>query len=171
MQESSLIGLAQAGDAAAFASLIDRHAVRAYRIAYIIAGNHHDAEDAVQEACLVAYRSLGTLRDEGSFAGWFGQIVANRARDLVRRHRASRQRDERLAVVESAASSDEAVELREIIGGLGEPHRTAIWLTYSGDLSSAEVARVMGRPPGTVRRILSEAYGKLRQMLGGVAHG
>lgn len=121
MHDSSLIARAQAGDAAAFAALIDRHALRAYRIAYIVAGNHHDAEDAVQEGCLVAFRTRGSLRSHGSFAGGFSQIVANRARDIVRSQRARRERDQRLADPEPtgpAAGLKEAGDWRAQAEGL-----------------------------------------------------
>lgn len=168
--DERLIRQALDGDPSAFAALIERHALRAYRIAYVIAGNHHDAEDAVQEACLTAYRTLGTLRDPQAFAAWFGQIAANRARDIVRRSAAQRERDGAVDGPPPPPRPEDEVErisLREAIARLPDPHRAVVMLHYGGDMSSAQVAAALGRPPGTVRRLLTESYIRLRRYLGG----
>ena len=85
--ERELILAAQRGEEAAFGTLVLRHQRRAYAVARAIVLNHEDAEDAVQEGFLHAYRALERFRPDQAFGAWLHRIVANAALDITRRRR------------------------------------------------------------------------------------
>src|SRR4029079_17524153 len=77
-----------AGDpTATFARLLDRSLDRQYRLATAILGDPIEAEDAVHDAALVAWRGFGKLRDVDRFDAWFGRILVNGCRDRLRARR------------------------------------------------------------------------------------
>src|SRR5260370_17537292 len=86
-EERSLVVAAQAGNGEAFASLVRLHQRRAYAVARAIVLSHEDAEDAVQDGFLHAYRALDRFRSDQPFGAWLNRIVANAALDLVRRRK------------------------------------------------------------------------------------
>jgi RNA polymerase sigma-70 factor (ECF subfamily) len=174
--EIALIRRARAGDREAFGQVMETHAPRAYRIAFAILQNRSDAEDAVQDAFITAYKSLRKLEKEGSFNSWLSRIVATRAYDLLRRKQREHKIVEKtiptlkmshLASNPAEGKQDLALDLQEAITKLPELHRLAILLRYSEDASTDEIARILNRPAGTIRRILSESYHLLRLYLEG----
>ncbi len=170
----ALISQAQDGDRTAFAILVREHSTRLYRIAFALLGDQADAEDVVQETFIAAYRSLRGLRKKTSFEFWLNSIVVNRVRDLLRR----RKRDCELVSLmakngdllesnwkygmELLTEQERFRDLYEAIGRLPCMHRLVILLYYGEGYNTDEIARSLGRPAGTVRRMLSDA----RQMLG-----
>src|SRR4051794_20835007 len=90
--DEELVERARRGDLAAFEELVVRYQGRAVRLASTFAGD--DAEDAVQEAFVKAYRSLSRFRAGRAFRPWLFTIVANEARN----RRRSQGRRERLAL-------------------------------------------------------------------------
>lgn len=67
MSDVDLVARARAGDQAAFGELVDRHRTAVYRAALAALGSHGDAEDAAQDAFLLAYRRLDSFRGDASF--------------------------------------------------------------------------------------------------------
>src|SRR5262245_52750177 len=76
---------ARSGDEAAFGRLVVRHSPHVFRLAYRMLGNEHDAEDAVQEAFLKAYRAMGEFESRSRFSSWLHRITVNCAYDVLRR--------------------------------------------------------------------------------------
>ena len=74
-----------AGDAEAFAVLVERHRDRLYRVCVRILGDADDAADAVQDAFMSALRKLGTFRGEALFSTWLHRIGVNACYDILRR--------------------------------------------------------------------------------------
>src|ERR687893_367791 len=91
--ERALVIAAQGGDGQAFAGLVRLHQRRAYAVARSIVLSHEDAEDAVQEAFLHAFRALDRFRTDQPFGAWLNRIVANAALDVARRRKV-READE-----------------------------------------------------------------------------
>src|SRR6476646_464977 len=88
ISDHELVARARAGDTDAFCALLERHRVVALRVGYTIAGG--EAEDAVQEAMVKAFRHLDRFRPGSAFRPWFLAIVPNEARN---RRRASGRQD------------------------------------------------------------------------------
>lgn len=176
-REAHLIRRAREGDREAFGELIELHAVRAYRIAYAILQNPEESEDAAQDAFVTAFKSLRKLENVEAFGSWLGRIVTTRAYDILRsRQRGQKAVDAQTTAVRmdiargnpadpSRARTDLTLDLEEAIAKLPELHRLAVLLRYSEDASTEQIARVLNRPAGTVRRILSESYRMLRLYL------
>src|SRR5689334_18361965 len=79
------VELAAAGDEVAFGRLIATYQDVMSRVAYVIAGDRSLAEDATQTAWVIAWWRLGSIRDPSSVRGWLVSVVANEARQLLRR--------------------------------------------------------------------------------------
>lgn len=165
----SLVHRARAGDSTAYNELVRAYGPRAYRVAFSLLGDHHEAEDVVQDAFVTAYRSLDHLKDGAMFWPWLSRIVGNKSRDLLRKQSAERralQRIDHQLPTYGPDDSGERAPLWAAVRSLSEPHRTAVLLHYSGELTTVEVAAVMDRPVGTIRRWLAEAYQQLRGKIG-----
>lgn len=175
-REGHLIRRAREGDREAFGELIEIHAVRAYRIAYAILQNAEESEDAVQDAFVTAFKSLRKLEKAEAFGSWLGRIVTTRAYDILRgRQRGQKAIEAQTTAVRmetahrrpdpSGTRADLTLDLEEAIAKLPEIHRLAVLLRYTEDASTEQIARILKRPEGTVRRILSESYRLLRLYL------
>ncbi len=80
-----LLELAQGGDESAFGDLIEAHQAELHAYCYRMLGSVHDAEDALQDALMRAWRGLPGFEGSGSVRSWLYAIVANTALDLARR--------------------------------------------------------------------------------------
>jgi RNA polymerase sigma-70 factor (ECF subfamily) len=155
---------------ARFLQLARRDLDRAYRLAGLILGDALEAEDAVQDALLRAWRSVGTLRDLEGFQAWFDRILVNGCRDRLRRRRTIRfiPLD---PSVDPAVPSDpfRAIAERDaLLGGLtalDPDERVVIVLHYWADLSLEQIAARIGTPLGTVKSRLHRARNRLRTEL------
>ncbi len=167
-----LANKARAGDEDSFAQLISLAAPRAFRAAVSILRDAQEAEDAVQEASIVAFRNMSRLRDERTFTSWFLRIVTNKSIDLLRK----RKRDQAQIVDLSnladlrgevkGVDRETIMDITEAVEDLPVVHRSVIQLYYAAGYTTPEIARMLGKPEGTIRRLLSEAYKMLRAFLG-----
>ncbi|WFE99744.1 sigma-70 family RNA polymerase sigma factor [Micromonospora sp. WMMD964] len=164
--DAELVALAQAGDAAALGALLARHEAGMRAVAVSILGYGPDAEDAVQDAMLMALRRIGELRDPSAVGPWLRAIVRNNSRMTLRRPRAVPVAEpEWFARPADTPTPEEALDrgaMRDwvwhAIGQLSEPDRLVTLLRYFSDASSYEqIAAVCGIPVGTVRSRLSHA--------------
>jgi RNA polymerase sigma factor (sigma-70 family) len=185
--DSRLVEQARQGNAGAFGLLVQRYQDIAFRVAYLIAGDAHDAEDIAQDAFVKANAALARFRTHAPFRPWLLQIVANEARN--RRRAAGRRahlalraaEDQRTAASGDAAPSPETAALADeqrrllldAVNSLREEDRQAISYRYFLELSEAEMADALGCARGTVKSRLSRALGRLREQLArrGVARG
>jgi RNA polymerase sigma-70 factor, ECF subfamily len=98
------------GDVEAFSGLVDRHYARCARIAVRIVGNREDAEEAIQDAFLRAFKALGDYEDRERFSAWLTRILVNQCRTVL-----ARPRDATLEPVRHSAppaTSHEAARMR-----------------------------------------------------------
>lgn len=173
--DRSIIDEVLAGDTEAFARLVDRHYDRCARIAMRILGNREDAEEAVQDAFLRAFRALGTYEDRERFAPWLSRIVVNQCRTI--RARVNR-RDEVFAGFEpgdvahfsTAAEADSLwPDLERALAQLPPEQREAIVLRYADDLTYEEMARVTGAGESALKMRVQRAFARLRALLSEVS--
>lgn len=161
---------AQKGNEKAFAGLVQRHQRRAYAVARSIVLTHDDAEDAVQEGFLHAWRALERFRPEQAFGAWLHRIVANASLDIARRKKV-RDADE-LSESVSSPFHDPAIraELRGRLGRalteLPERQRSVLVLHDVEGYKHSEIGETLGIPEGTARSDLHHARAALRRLLG-----
>lgn len=148
-----------------FEAELAQHVRVAYRLARAILLDDAEAEDAVQDACLAAWRQRSSLRDHGAFTTWFDRILINGCRDRLR----SRQRRQVRAISLQAAwrESSEApasgdARLDAALEELDLEHRLVVLLRYWLDLPLEAIAERLGIPTGTVKSRLHYALVALR---------
>jgi RNA polymerase sigma-70 factor (ECF subfamily) len=143
----------------------------AYRLAGYLLGDATEAQDAVQDALVKAWRCWPSLRDPDAFEPWFNRIVVNVCRDRMRRHRTLRMVDlEDAGEVESSdgfASMVANDEVASAVARLKPDQRIVVVLRYWRDLTLDQVAQTLDLPVGTVKSRLHYALGALRTELGG----
>ena len=158
----------------AFAALMERQLDAAYRLAAVILGNAGEAEDAVHDAAVAAWRSRELLREDARFEAWFTRIVVNVCRDRLRaksRHRvvqlpedfADAARDHDRSDVLAALASRDAINRGFAV--LEPDERIVLVLRFWRDLSVDAIAERTGIPSGTVKSRLNHALGRLRTAL------
>jgi len=168
LDDAAAIRSCRSGDANAFRFLVERYQNQAMAHAVSILGNRTDAEDALQEAFLDAYRALDRFDEGRSFYPWFYTILRNRCWKLM----VSRDRDDQAAQnVEILASSggnpDRALALEEALARLQAESREILTLRHLDGLSYEELSVRLGIPIGTVMSRLFYARKQLQATLGG----
>ncbi len=161
---------------ARFRSLASGELDRAYRLAGLLLGEAHDAEDATQEALLRAWSALGSLHDPAGFQGWFDRILVNVCRDRMRRRNRIRFIDldgsaERSSTGDPFGAFIERDLILRAMTGMRAECRQVVVLFYWDDLSLAEIATRLDLPLGTVKSRLHEGREHLRKSAGRVADG
>ncbi len=160
---------AQQGSETAFAALLRLHHRRAYAVARAIVLSHEDAEDAVQDGFLHAYRALDRFRSDQPFGAWLNRIVANAALDLVRRRKV-RDADELPETVampfRDPGESDELRRrLSQALTHISDRQRSVIVLHDVEGFTHGEIGQMLGIPEGTARSDLHHARAALRRLL------
>jgi RNA polymerase sigma-70 factor (ECF subfamily) len=166
---------AQHGDSRAYEELVRPHEEIAFRVAYVITRNAADAEDAVQDALVKAWRALGRFRAGEPLRPWLLQIAANEARN---RRRSAGRRD-RLALAaaslsgEAAPSPEDAAldsaQRERLLAALDElpaDARDVLACRYLLDLSEEETAAALDLARGTVKSRTSRALDRLKEAYG-----
>lgn len=168
--ERALIVRAQQGDSGAFSALVRLHQRRAYAVARSVVGTHEDAEDAVQEAFLHAYRALDRFRPDQAFGAWLHRIVVNASLDLTRRRRvrAAEELPDSVAAPfrDAAEASDLRARLAAALAKLTDRQRAVIVLHDLEGFKHAEIGEMLDIPEGTARSDLHHARVALRRHLG-----
>ena len=167
--EREFVVAAQRGDERAFGELVRRHQRRAYAVARAIVLTHEDAEDAVQEGFLHAFRALDRFRSDQPFGAWLNRIIANAALDLVRRRKV-RDADElpdslALPFRDPGESDELRRRLQAALTELPDRQRAVIVLHDVEGFTHGEIGAMLGIPEGTARSDLHHARAALRRML------
>lgn len=140
--------------------------------AYLLTGNHQEAEDLVQEAFVRTFARRRAV-DPGAIEGYVRQAILTIFVDGYRRRERWRKRVHLLATPETQdgpdAVSGEGVEVRAALADLPPQQRACVVLRYYDDLPVQEVAERLGIGLGTAKRYLSMARERLERRLGPVA--
>ena len=165
--EADLIRASRGGDGVAFAELIRPSYPLAFKVAYGMLQDHDEAEDAIQEASLKAWRRLGNLREGTSLRPWFLGIVANQCRSTRRARWWSVVKGmDRPDLVEGIPGDmAQSVDLRQALSQLNHDDRLVIVLRYYLDLPIEEVGQTLGITPQATKSRLHRAIGRLRPMV------
>jgi RNA polymerase sigma-70 factor (ECF subfamily) len=144
-----------------------------------VLGDHHEAQDAAQEAFVTAFRSLPTWRGDGSLGAWLARIAVRIALRRAAQRKSVTWIDtvgEQGARVTNAAGlapdpailsirAERAAALRAEVARLEEPYRETVALRFFGERSLAEIADETGRPLGTVKTHLHRGLHRLKAAL------
>jgi len=191
--DETLAARAASGDDPAFEALVIRYQARVFRLARRLTGNDGDAQDAQQDTFLQVYRNLSSFRGDARFSTWLYRIATNAAL-MLRRTRARRPAeslDEYLprfdaagrhaatpAELRVAGQADEildrqllAEKARAGIERLPDLYREAFILRDLEELTTSDVAEVLGLEPAAVRQRVHRARLMLRGYLGTVTGG
>jgi RNA polymerase sigma-70 factor (ECF subfamily) len=176
------------GDEAAFFALLGELTPTLLRLAAALVGPD-DAEDAVQEAVMRAWRAWPSLRDPAAASPWLLRIVGNVCRDWRRGPFGMRQRlqapldsavDERgvsaiyggQAFAAAGANADpggaahvDALDVRRVVNTLDDELRVVVALRYFVGMDATAIGAALNTPPATIRTRLRRALGVLRKRL------
>ena len=149
-----------------FQGVYERNIGRVYRVCYLRLGHREDAEDAAQNVFVRWMRSGKTFENEEHEKAYFLRAACNESlnqkHSLWRKHRMDfDDLPESVTAVEDAEPEDAG----EILRALPEKYRDVLYLYYYERLSTAEVAKTLGRNESTVRTQLQKGRERLRKIL------
>lgn len=169
LTDQELVRRTLKGDHQAFSELVERHQGIAYNVCYRMLGERFEAEDAVQEAFLRAYRHLRGYDPERPFKTWLLSIASNHCIDRLRRRRFTKLSIEELlpshpalasreiGPEEAAVSNERSDTFQEMLEQLSPKYRSVVVLYYWYDMSCKEIADVLETQEGTVKSRLFRA--------------
>jgi RNA polymerase sigma factor (sigma-70 family) len=170
-----VIQRARRGDEAACQMIVDEHREAVFRLAYLLMGDAHEAEDIAQETFIRALRHLHRYDPERPLRPWLLRIAANVARNRRRslaRYWAALQRlagqtpPAKAPTPEtSSVEAAQAQVLWQAVRQLNAADQEVIYLRYFLELSVAETAEALAVQPGTVKSRLHRALKRLREAI------
>lgn len=159
LPQSALVEAARAGDTRAFEELTGQHRTMIWSVCLRITGNTYDAEDALQDTLLAAWRNIGRFRGESGFGTWIYRIASNAALAIVRS-----RRDTELEVPEDLAAERDFAEqlaasdfVQRALKSIPEDFRVALVLRELCDFTYAQIAEHQGVGVPTVKSRISRA--------------
>lgn len=159
-------------DPQAFAELYRRHARRIYQFHLIRTGNVNDAQDLTSQTFLAALEGIENYGGHGSLCGWLFGIARHKVADHYRRRRNDVPLESAEVLRHPDPSPEETVDahlrLTQVSGALGtlSPEQAeALTLRVFGELSAAEVGRIMGKSEVAVRMLVYRGLRRLRGKL------
>jgi RNA polymerase sigma-70 factor (ECF subfamily) len=182
--EQDLVRSAQRGDRAAFEELVRRTSRLVFSRLYLETGDTHRAEDLSQETFLLAFRSLGELKEPGNFRTWLLKIAQHVAIDAARRELRQKRTTPLQtwkAPLEAAKSSadtpDNVIERGELrakilaaLRSLPEEYRLPLTLRYIAGADYDNICMQLGLTNGSLRGFLHRGLKVLREKLKGDIH-
>lgn len=176
--EEDLVRRAKQRDQKAFTQLYEANFDKIYRYIVIKIGNETEAEDMTQQVFLNALQSISSFKWQGApFSAWLYRIAHNQVMDYLRKKkkRPDTLPDEMVNIREDndkTTDPERMVEhnmnIEQVLAAaqqLTEAQREVISLRFTSDLSTAEVAKIMGRSQGAVKALQHSAIIALRKAL------
>jgi RNA polymerase sigma-70 factor (ECF subfamily) len=173
LSDDTLVRETLDGSSEAFRLLVDRYRGRLYAIASGMLRRDEEAADAVQDAFLKAYRSLGHYRG-GAFAAWLRRILVNECLTVLRERHPYLSLEELDQELPAGSRSPEAQcmahaeagAIRAAMRKLPADYRSALVLRVLEGLSYREIARLLEVPVSTVETWIHRGRQRMKQMLG-----
>lgn len=169
--DAQLARAAARGDRRALDRLLERHVDRVHAICRRVLGDPEDALDATQEALIAIARRVGTFDGRAQFSTWVYRVAVNAALDEGRRRNRRPHAladDVELAAHEPALDGMVAdrIDVDRALAGIAAEFRVAVALRDLAGLDYAQIAEVLGIPPGTVRSRIARGRAALAERLG-----
>lgn len=154
-------------EVSAFEELFRLHGSRLKSVAWNLLGRKQDAEDAVQETFLKAYRRIESFQGHCTLATWLYRILVNTCRDMAGRHsrRFEHPSDEMDLRSSPGVNPTLSLVLEQALARLNPILREVFLLAESEGFSHPEIASILDIGEGTSRSRLCEARRQLRQAL------
>jgi len=175
INETSLIKRAIAGDANAFAELVNMHQLFLYNLALRAVSHPQEAQDVTQETLIRAWRGLKNFRGESGFRTWLYRILMNLCYDRYPRLQMEKgaisleEEDKEIPVDSFLEQFSDQAELTAFIHQqlktLPEVQRLVLSLRFQQELSYQEISEVMDMPIGTVKTTIFRAKAQLKELL------
>ena len=164
LAEQELVAHAKAGDREAYERLLELSTRTASRLAFAMLLDRSEAEDALQDAALRAWKRLSNLRPGSPFQPWFVAIVANQCREVRRGRWWQVVRVPEVTRAETIDEADwlEGEDLRRAVNQLPFDQRAAILLHFHLDMPVDDVAIALGISTGGVKKRINRALKRLR---------
>ncbi len=171
--DTALMAAVATGDSAAFAVLVQRHSAAVYRIGCRMLGNHHDAEEVVQECFSRLWQQAPRFVERGAgVVGWLYRTAMNLCFDRKRRLRLVTSDVDMPDPVDDAPLPDENFAAREAhrevaqaLADLPERYRAALVLCYYEELTNALAAQVLDLNVKALESLLLRARRQMRALL------
>jgi len=167
--QRDLVGRARGGDRDAFAALAADSIGRLFNIAQLMLRDGDRADDAVQEALVLAWRDLKGLRDPAGFDAWLHRILIRCVYREARHERRQSGGTARVRDIESSPDSARDVEDRDTLERgfrrLRPDQRAVLVLHHYLGFSDLEAADALSVPAGTIKSRLNRATSALRAEL------
>jgi len=164
LADSDLLRLHADGDREAFGVLYQRHRSRLWNVAARITGPQ-DADDAVQNGMLRAYRSVESFRGDSAVTTWLHRITVNAAIDIARRRPLVAEAEDLPDQSPGTATADTRMDVRKQWLRLSAEHRAALLLVDMMGYPIAEAARIVGVAEGTMKSRAARARAALGRKL------
>jgi len=182
-EDARLVARTQAGDPAAFDSLVVKYSPRLYGLVYNMTSNHEDTNDLLQDIFAKAYRSIAGFRGNSAFYTWVHSIAVNMTINFLKKRgrRMTLSLDDMDAGVENnkefieltsstnpvreADLSELQQRLNEAMMKLSYDHRAVVTMFDIQGMPHAEIAQILGISEGTVRSRLFYAHRQLQNYL------
>jgi RNA polymerase sigma-70 factor (ECF subfamily) len=168
--DRDLVEQAQAGDQSAFMALVHSRGDRLFSIAQRILRDVDRAEDALQDALVIAWRDLPGLRDPDRFDAWVHRVLTNVCLAHATRER-RRVANLRVLPLDGPTAPDDllgVVDRDQLDRGfrrLTPEERAILVLHHYVGYAPSEIAEILGKPPGTIRSRLHHAHRAMRAAL------
>lgn len=172
--DAELIESANNGNAHAFSTLVERHYMTIYKMAYKYLGNQSEAEDVTQEACIKLARSLDSYRFDAAFTTWLYRLVINTAKDYIKKNSRTHKNEkpiyEDTLCIAAPDDQEQSAIQREVlntVAELPEKLRDVVILVCWQGLSHKEAGDVLDINENTVswrlhevRKIMNAQHGR-----------
>jgi RNA polymerase sigma-70 factor (ECF subfamily) len=166
-----LIKRCQSGDRIAYQRIYQLYSKAMFNICFRITGNDFEAEDALQEGFISAFRSIHSFRGESTFGAWLKRIVVNKAiNELKKRKTEHLNEDNEIDIPDEEDTPDYRESLsvdrvRDSINALPDGYRTVLSLYLIEGYDHQEIAEILEITASTSKSQLNRAKKKLREIL------
>lgn len=170
VRDELLVGAARAGDVDAFEALVRRYQLPMYRVALRMLASEADAEDATQEAFVLAWQNVARFRGESAYSTWLYRIVTNHCLNVRASRRPSGPLEDPMLVeggdpIEVAERRQRFSAISQAVRALPGEQRAALVLREFEGLSYAEIAHVLGITVAAVKgRIHRARLGVIKEV-------
>ena len=167
--DEELVEFAAGGNRAAFETLLNRHYMTVYKIAYKCSGLKEDAEDITQNVLVKLASAIKSYKGDSKFTSWLYRITVNTSHDFYRKQKKNSKLEDIPEPASSDANQEDDIAANQIYRAISElpvKLKEAFLLVFDSDLNHAEAAKILGCAENTVSWRIFQARKKLKKILG-----